>query len=273
MSRRGPRWGRTDPRVAAARVAAGFAVLGAGTTTLAAMTMLEGPSRCWTLVVSGVLLVFAALLVALPWERWSASALFVVVPLTCAITGFGNWASPNPYDAFVFFILLAVWIGASQRRGTVVASLPFILPAFWWPLHLAARDDVERHLLVSSLGYFALIVLVLGEGTAWIVARIRRMNARLREHDERRFARLVENASDLTLLVGADGVVTYASPSVRAVLGREPGDLVGARIEDIAGRDVHPEDLAHAISRLHAVVAEGAATATVELRLQRSDGG
>ena len=46
--------------------------------------------------------------------------------------------------------------------------------------------------------------------------------AELRE-SEQRFRALIENASDLVLVIDAHGMVTYVSPSVRRVGGYEPG--------------------------------------------------
>jgi len=53
-----------------------------------------------------------------------------------------------------------------------------------------------------------------------------------------RFRLLAENASDVVVLVGPEGVVEWVSPSVRDMLGWEPEDLVGRRGADF----VHPDD-------------------------------
>ena len=55
---------------------------------------------------------------------------------------------------------------------------------------------------------------------------------------EERFRSLVQNASDLILIVGADGGVGYASDSATAVTGYQPEKLLGTRLLDL----FHPDD-------------------------------
>ena len=60
--------------------------------------------------------------------------------------------------------------------------------------------------------------------------------ARLR----RRFRTLIERSSDVVFLLDETGVIEYASPSVRRVLGYDPGTLVGDRtFEPLTVGDVH----------------------------------
>jgi PAS domain-containing protein len=60
--------------------------------------------------------------------------------------------------------------------------------------------------------------------------------ARLR----RRFRTLIERSSDVVFLLDEAGVIEYASPSVRRVLGYDPGTLVGDRtFEPLTVGDVH----------------------------------
>jgi two-component system cell cycle sensor histidine kinase/response regulator CckA len=47
---------------------------------------------------------------------------------------------------------------------------------------------------------------------------------------ERRFRSLVQNSSDLVLILGPDGIVTYVSDSAGRIVGHSPGDLVGTSI-------------------------------------------
>ena len=48
---------------------------------------------------------------------------------------------------------------------------------------------------------------------------------------------LSDNALDIVALLDAQGAITWVSPSVRAVLGREPGDLVGRELASMAAQD------------------------------------
>jgi diguanylate cyclase (GGDEF)-like protein/PAS domain S-box-containing protein len=55
-----------------------------------------------------------------------------------------------------------------------------------------------------------------------------------------RFEALVEHASDLITVNDMDGVLTYASPSAKTVLGYEASELVGYSARDL----IHPDDIA-----------------------------
>ncbi len=71
-----------------------------------------------------------------------------------------------------------------------------------------------------------------------------------RRRSEARFSSLVQHASDLITVVGADGTITYQSPSISRVLGWEPEDVVGTRFDRlVAGAEG---------TRLLRVIADGA---------------
>ena len=59
----------------------------------------------------------------------------------------------------------------------------------------------------------------------------------LRKNEER-FRSLVQNASEIILVMGDDGAVRYASPSLEWVLGYRPEDVVGNDSFDV----MHPDD-------------------------------
>jgi diguanylate cyclase (GGDEF)-like protein/PAS domain S-box-containing protein len=74
---------------------------------------------------------------------------------------------------------------------------------------------------------------------------------------ERRFRTLVEDASDLILVVSSDRQVTYASPSVQRVLGHGTGRGASVPWGDLA----HPDDRAQALTLLARAQAEPHETA------------
>ncbi|MEW5852681.1 MAG: PAS domain S-box protein, partial [Myxococcota bacterium] len=78
-------------------------------------------------------------------------------------------------------------------------------------------------------------------GVARDVTEQRRMEQALRRSEEH-FRSLTENATDIMAILGLDGTLRYASPSVRRVLGRAPEDMVGCQVRNA----VHPDDLAGA---------------------------
>jgi diguanylate cyclase (GGDEF)-like protein/PAS domain S-box-containing protein len=61
--------------------------------------------------------------------------------------------------------------------------------------------------------------------------------------EERRFRSLVQHASDIIMIVGADGLIRFVSPSVQRVLGYQAEALVGSAFVDL----IHPDEREWAI--------------------------
>ncbi len=89
-----------------------------------------------------------------------------------------------------------------------------------------------------------------------------------RRRSERRFRALVEQSSDLVLVVGTDGLVSFVSPAIRTMLGVPEEDVLG---RSPLGR-VHPDDRAQATALLDRTWASAAVTDRTELRLCAGDG-
>jgi PAS domain S-box-containing protein len=85
---------------------------------------------------------------------------------------------------------------------------------------------------------------------------------------EERFRALVENGSDVTALVDADGRIKYASGPVRRILGRSPEELVGQSAFDL----MHPEDVGATRPKLEAALAKPGQPVTATYRMQHRDG-
>jgi diguanylate cyclase (GGDEF)-like protein/PAS domain S-box-containing protein len=85
---------------------------------------------------------------------------------------------------------------------------------------------------------------------------------------EERFKGLTEQSLDITLAFAPDGRIVYQSPSLQAVLGYSPDELVGTRVEDL----FLPGDLPSLAQARAALAADGAATRLAH-RLRRKDGG
>jgi PAS domain S-box-containing protein len=85
---------------------------------------------------------------------------------------------------------------------------------------------------------------------------------------ERRFLRLIENASDLITIVDTGNVITYQSPSIERALGYRP--------EEIVGRDlfmlVHPDDIERARERMGEAFARPGRAVEGEYRIRHADG-
>jgi diguanylate cyclase (GGDEF)-like protein/PAS domain S-box-containing protein len=108
-----------------------------------------------------------------------------------------------------------------------------------------ARDidrtfDADADQAEASARNQALLMLGLGGGLALLLVWSfwsRRAAAHAALHG-RRFHSLIQNASDLILVVDADGVITECTPVISAMLGRTPASLLGTPFAEL----VHPED-------------------------------
>ena len=86
---------------------------------------------------------------------------------------------------------------------------------------------------------------------------------------ERWYRSLIENASDLVLVLDAYGVARYVSPGSRAMLGREPAALVGTRMFDL----VHPEDIRIVELEFARLLDMRGPWTPLEFRCRHTDGG
>lgn len=77
---------------------------------------------------------------------------------------------------------------------------------------------------------------------------------------------IIDGARDTIVVADANGVITFVSPACLALLGYEPGELVGARAVDL----VHPEDREKAVTSPRA--AFGAIDMISVVRCKRRDG-
>ena len=79
---------------------------------------------------------------------------------------------------------------------------------------------------------------------------------------------VVSNSSDVIGVLEEDGTVRHVSPSVRAVLGYRPEEVVGTSVFDY----VHPNDVQGALGALAETLATPGVLPPVEFRARRSDG-
>lgn len=88
------------------------------------------------------------------------------------------------------------------------------------------------------------------------------------DRERAQFRLLAENSSDIVTLVRADGTLEWSSPSVQAVLGWAPADLVGTQPWDL----IHPDDRESSIIALAEGVATPGDSPPVDVRVQRASG-
>lgn len=85
---------------------------------------------------------------------------------------------------------------------------------------------------------------------------------------EERFKALVQNGSDVVLILDEEANVSYASPSLERVFGFSPDEVLGTPGMDF----MHPDDLEIAVENMAGVIATPEVPRTAESRLRHADG-
>ncbi|MDY7076346.1 MAG: PAS domain S-box protein, partial [Chloroflexota bacterium] len=86
--------------------------------------------------------------------------------------------------------------------------------------------------------------------------------------NEKLFQSLIENVSDIVMLTDGERTISYASPSVKRVLGHEPEDIVGRKTSDF----VHPDDVSGFISTFTSPAQRPGFVSLPEVRIRHRDG-
>jgi len=92
---------------------------------------------------------------------------------------------------------------------------------------------------------------------------------RARRSVEERFESLVANATEVIVVVDAEGTVLYASPSVQRLLGHQPEQVIGHPLDVL----LHPDEAVAARGFLHELLARPWGSSVRSWRLRRADGG
>lgn len=85
---------------------------------------------------------------------------------------------------------------------------------------------------------------------------------------EERFRSLIQNSTDIILVIDPDSTVQYVSPAATRLLGYEPAAMEGTPALDL----VHPDDLAAAAGVLATSIAEGGIAPPLRYRVRHADG-
>ncbi|MGI5240557.1 putative bifunctional diguanylate cyclase/phosphodiesterase [Dactylosporangium sp. CA-139066] len=208
-------------------------------------------------------------LAMLPWQRYAGSPW---MPRVMFVWWLANLALLLAFTAYDVAALAIFPAGVTLVLASTAA--------------LATEREVVGFGAVSVLGYLGLVVtrdrpvtgtlaaltIALMLGVTWFCARTASNRRRLdaaRRTAERKVEALLENSSDAVLAIQPAGGVTYASPSVRTVLGYEPTFMTNELLMDIT----HPDYLATAVEWWQAVANGGPGhTARAESRVRRADG-
>jgi diguanylate cyclase (GGDEF)-like protein/PAS domain S-box-containing protein len=131
----------------------------------------------------------------------------------------------------------------------------------WLPSELTVGQSVA----LTTMGAFVLIFVIRMAGATMEQKEAAEVAVRLSED---RFRSLIQNSSDVTMIIGPGGVFRYLSPSVEQLLGYRPDALVGRLATDY----VHPDDEEYVRLRLTEELQASSDTAVLEFSMVRRDG-
>ncbi|HEY7947134.1 MAG TPA: EAL domain-containing protein [Acidimicrobiales bacterium] len=186
------------------------------------------------------------------------------VTLVIYLTGWG----PVVIGAYAFVALENIAQGGSRT---------WRLAAFWSLLDIAVAQIgiwqgwVPSYLSLAkaeTLGLMGAFVLVFVIRMAGATSEQKEEAESSLRTSEERFRSLVQNSSDTTLVLGPAGVILYASPAARSLLGREPAELIGIRASEL----VHPEDREWTEPTLTDLLKTEAIIDPLQFRMQHTDG-
>jgi len=208
------------------------------------------------------------------WWTLNLRVVSQVVAVTVAIylTGWG----PVLWAAYVFIALENLArTGSRVWKSLVICSVigmaagQFAIVQGWFPSELRRPEAAS----LTVMGAFVLFFVIRMAGalmeqneTALAQKEEAEMTLRLSED---RFRSLIQNSSDVTMILGEQGVFRYVSPAIKDLLQYEPEELVGRLATDFVQRD----DLNTVIEMLGSEDFRAeSATATLEFRMLRRDG-
>jgi diguanylate cyclase (GGDEF)-like protein/PAS domain S-box-containing protein len=233
---------------------------------------LAGTTPLWGYALIAVWVTIAGSLAQAAWPqlvttRQVHARMALLVPAAVALIYATGWGA-GLVMALAFVVADTVKSGGSRTAGVAllwclggVAGGQAAIVAGIAP---SAVPDPGVHGL-AALG--ALGLALVSHRIARLSADSERAQAEVTASEER-FRSLVQNSSDVMVLVGDDARVSYVSPSSERLYGIRPADVVGSNFLDL----IHPDDLPEIRRFVADVVARPGSIGLVECRLRDGSG-
>ncbi len=186
------------------------------------------------------------------------------VTVVIYLTGWG----PVLWGAYAFIALEVIAkCGSRAWTSVVVWSLygMAVGEVCVWQGWLPTRLPMAQATAITTMGAFVLFFVIRMAGATMEQKEEADGAVRLSED---RFRSLIQNSSDVTMIIDGEGIYSYLSPAVEQLLGYRPDELVGHRATDF----VHRDDQEYMRTRLGADFQTSSGTAMLEFRMMRRDG-
>ena len=230
------------------------------------------PIEWWIFPVLIVVAAFVSALVTALWGRVTSGPLLWlrIGPLVLAITATMYATGWGPMLAVGYVFLLGDVlhdIGTVATRPMLVLSLlglalgQLAIQLGWAPTFVATPDI--HGLAVLSAAGLSVAILIIDRATR----RQQEAETEVRRSEER-FRALVQNATDMIMVVGTDEVVQYVSPAAERELGWKASELEGRRALEL----VHPDDLDSMKSVFSDVAERAGELIQLDLRMRTREG-
>jgi diguanylate cyclase (GGDEF)-like protein/PAS domain S-box-containing protein len=183
---------------------------------------------------------------------------------------------------FLLVSLGSLWRDGESEAAAGHGRLRGFLPYAALPpaMTIVAVRTAQGQAMDPVLAWMGLFLMVLVLSRQMLALHDNRMLARRIERkyeartadlarSEERFRTLVQNSSDVVLLLDEDLKIGYTTGSSSPILGRAPGDLAGLSFADL----LDPTERDRVEAALRETVAHSGVSAKLEHRLRRSGGG
>ncbi len=193
--------------------------------------------------------------------------IVVQVAAVTAVIYLTGWG-PVLWGAYAFIALEVIArCGSRAWTSVVVWSLlgMGVGQVCIWQGWLPSKLPLAQSTALTTMGAFVLFFVIRMAGATMEQKEDAEMAVRLSED---RFRSLIQNSSDVTIIIDAEGIYRYLSPAVEQLLGYRPDELVDKRATDF----IHPDDTDYVREHLGAEFHATTGTALLEFRMLRRDG-
>jgi diguanylate cyclase (GGDEF)-like protein/PAS domain S-box-containing protein len=191
----------------------------------------------------------------------------VQVAAVTAVIDFTGWG-PVLWGAYAF-IALEVIAKCGSRAWTSVMAWSLTGMAVGqvciWQGWITSKLPLAQSIAMTTMGAFVLFFVIRMAGATMEQKEEAEAAVRLSED---RFRSLIQNSSDVTLIIDGEGTYSYLSPAIEQLLNFRPDELIGRLATDY----IHPDDQTYVRMRLGEEFHAGPTTAVLEFRMLHRDG-